>query len=67
MSAQNVEALLARLLAEPGLRARFLRDPRGEARRAGLSEAEAASFAAMDATELELAGASVDAKRRGRR
>lgn len=59
----TAEAFLARLYTDAELRARFLADPAGEARRAGLDEASARRLAAIDRAGLELAAASFAAKR----
>ena len=58
------EAFLARLYVDAKLRARFLADPAGEARRAGFDDATAKRLAAIDRTGLELAAESFAAKRK---
>lgn len=57
------EAFLARLYTDAELRARFLADPAGEARRAGLDDEAAARLATIDREGLELAAQSYAAKR----
>lgn len=57
------EAFLARLYVDPQSRARFLRDPAGEATRAGLLPHEIAALERIDREGLELAAASIAAKR----
>jgi hypothetical protein len=52
------EAFLARLYADTAARERFLADPRGEARRAGLGPAEAAALDRIDLDDLALAAVS---------
>jgi hypothetical protein len=61
----TLEAFLARLYTDAGLRARFLADPRGEARRARLSDEEVLALVAIDRVGLELVAASL-ARKRGR-
>jgi hypothetical protein len=63
MTSQGFEAFLAGIYVDARLRARFLEDPRGEARRAGLAEAEAEALERIDRTGLELATQSFEAKR----
>jgi hypothetical protein len=63
VSAAALEAFLARLYVDDGARARFLADPLGEARRAGLDDAEAASLAAVDRADLAAAADSFAHKR----
>lgn len=60
------ETFLARLYVDEALRARFLADPRGEALRAGLDEAAAASLTSIDREGLLLAAESFARKRRGK-
>lgn len=62
----TAEAFLARLYTDAELRARFLADPVGEARRVGLDEASAQRLASIDREGLELAAASFAAKREKR-
>jgi len=57
------EGVLARIYADAEARHRFLRDPQGEAMRAGLTPEEAEALAAIDRTGLELAARSYDRKR----
>ena len=63
MSAAAFEAFLARLYVDGGARARFLADPSGETKRAGLTAAECRALEAIDRVGLELAAASYDRKR----
>lgn len=63
MSAQSVEALLARLYTDRVLRARFIADPASVAAQAGLGPGEAAAFANIDRIGLELAAESYELKR----
>jgi hypothetical protein len=65
MSAAPVEDVLARLYVDTEARRRFLADPRGYARRAGLAEADVEAMARMDRVGLELAARSFAAKRAG--
>jgi hypothetical protein len=58
------EAFLARIYVDDGARARFLQDPAGEAARAGLAPDEIAALERIDREGLELAAASIAAKRR---
>ena len=57
------EAFLARIYVDPHARDRFLRDPMGEAGRAGLWPHEIAALERIDREGLELAAASIAAKR----
>jgi len=66
LSAQALEGFLARIYADAGARAKFRANPRAEAQRAGLNEAEYAAMARMDWTELELAARSFAKKRAGK-
>jgi hypothetical protein len=63
MSSMSLEAFLARLYTDAKLRARFLADPAGEARRAGLDAASAERLMTIDRAGLELAAESFAAKR----
>ncbi len=63
MTTPAFEAFLARIYVDGGFRARFLADPSGEAKRAGLSETECQSLEKIDRAGLELAARSYDAKR----
>jgi hypothetical protein len=67
VSSPKVEAFLARIYVKTRDRQAFLADPVGEARRAGLTPAEAAALAAVDREGLALAAKSFGAKRRGGR
>ncbi len=64
MSADKLEALLARLYADERARSRFLADPRLEARRAGLSDEDSRALEKIDRIGLELAAQSFARKRR---
>lgn len=59
----DIESFLAQLYVDPTLRARFLADPRGEARGAGFDDATAERLAHIDVTGLQLAAASFAKKR----
>ena len=59
-----LEAYLARLYVDEKVRARFLFDPRNEARRAGLEPSECDDLARLDCVGLELAARSYAAKRK---
>jgi hypothetical protein len=63
MSSPALESFLARLYTDEQARARFLEDMRGEAERAGLSEADAAALAETDGTGLRMAAAGYAHKR----
>jgi len=63
MTSPAFEAFLAKIYVDAGYRARFLADPRGTARRAGLSEEECESLASIDRTGLEMAANSFSRKR----
>jgi len=57
------ETFLARLYADRRALAQFLADPRGEAKRSGLSEEETLALLAVDRAALQLAAASFADKR----
>jgi hypothetical protein len=63
MSARSFEAFLARIYVDAGARARFKANPRGEARRAGLSDEECAALENTDWVGLEMAARSFARKR----
>ena len=63
MSAQKLEAFLAKLYVDENARCRFLADPRGEASNAGLAADECAALDGLDLTGLELAAESFARKR----
>jgi hypothetical protein len=63
MSAQKLEAFLAKLYVDDQSRSRFLADPHREALAAGLTEAECAAFGKIDWIGLELAADSFARKR----
>ncbi len=67
MSAPVVEALLARLYSEPGLREEFVASPVAVALRSGLTEEEAVEMAATDMNALEVAAQSYASERGVRR
>jgi hypothetical protein len=60
------EAFLARIYTDRAARERFLADPEGEARRAGLSPREVAALASVDRAGLALAAESFALKRGAR-
>jgi uncharacterized protein (UPF0276 family) len=62
----RVEALLARLYVDATARQRFLADPDGESRRAGLDDEARAAMTRVDRPGLELAARSFASKRLGR-
>lgn len=66
MSAQALEAFLARLYTDASLRAQFLAAPLEHARAAGLDEADAQALVAIDRAGLAMAAASFGHKRAGR-
>ena len=63
MSGASLEGFLARLYTDKEARARFLADPRGEATRAGLSDAESDALERIDRAGLEMAARSFERKR----
>ncbi|HEX2930159.1 MAG TPA: hypothetical protein VHV54_10620 [Candidatus Binatia bacterium] len=63
MSAQRLEAFLARLYVDAQARSRFLADPRREALNAGLVENDCAALENIDLVGLELASHSFAKKR----
>lgn len=63
MSSPALEAFLARLYTDQDARARFTADIRGEALRAGLSDAEATALQGIDVTGLQMAATSYARKR----
>ena len=63
MSAERLEAFLARLYVDESARRRFLANPHGEAANAGLSEADCAALESFDFVGLELAANSIARKR----
>lgn len=63
MSAQKLEAFLARLYVDDQARARFLADPAREALNAGLTPEECAMLETIDVIGLELAAESFARKR----
>ena len=67
MSSPAFEAFLAKIYVDRGNRERFLLDPEGEARRAGLSPSECESLARIDRPGLLLAAESFSLKRAAKR
>lgn len=63
MSAQQLEAFLAKLYVDDQARSRFFADPRREALNAGLTEDECAALEKIDLVGLELASHSFARKR----
>jgi hypothetical protein len=63
MTTPEFEAFLARVYVDAEFRARFLHDPSGEAKRAGLSDTEGLALEKIDRSGLELAVRSYNAKR----
>jgi uncharacterized protein (UPF0276 family) len=62
----RIEALLARLYTDAAARDRWLADPDGESRQAGLDDAACAAMRALDRPGLELAADSFTRKRLAR-
>jgi hypothetical protein len=62
-AAAQFEAFVARLYVDAGLRARFARDPAGEARQFGLGEDDVHALTRVDLADLERAAASFAHKR----
>ena len=58
------EAFLARVYVDPNFRELFLKDPRGEALRAGLTAEQAEALESIDGEGLRLAAMSFARKRR---
>jgi hypothetical protein len=58
MSAQKLEAFLAKLYVDNNARSRFLADPRREALNTGLTEDDCAALEKIDIVGLELAADS---------
>ncbi len=63
MSAQKLEAFLAKLYVDDQARTRFLADPRREAMNAGLSDEDCTKLENIDIVGLELAADSFARKR----
>ncbi len=63
MNGEKLEAYLAKLYVDDRARARFLADPRAEARAAGLSEEQCAALASIDFIGLQMAADSFAKKR----
>ncbi|HEV8537114.1 MAG TPA: hypothetical protein VGR87_15525 [Candidatus Limnocylindria bacterium] len=66
MNDARIEAFLARLYVDDLARARFLRDPGGEAAAAGIGAADRARLGLIDRAGLELAALSFGRKRAGK-
>lgn len=62
MSAERLEAFLARLYVDGPARQRFLADPKGEASNAGLSQQDCAALEKIDRVGLEFAADSLAKK-----
>jgi hypothetical protein len=62
----RLEAFLARIYSDAAARTAFLADPAGEARRAGLDDAEQRAVIGIDRAGLDLAADSFARKRAGR-
>ena len=67
MSAERLEAFLAKIYTDEESRERFLVDPRGEAAKAGLDEREVESLEKIDRVGLVLATRSIQRKRQRRK
>lgn len=63
MSSSAIEVYLARLYSDKDAREKFLADPEGTARNAGLSEADSLAMSKIDSVGLRMAGASYSNKR----
>ena len=66
MNSPQFEAFLACVYTDETARAKFVADPRGEALRAGLDEAQVAALAGMDFAGLGFAARSLEKKRAGK-
>jgi len=66
MSATTFEAFLARIYVNEAARSKFLADPQGEAKRAGLTAQEVEAIVKIDRVGLELFSQSLERKRRKR-
>jgi hypothetical protein len=66
MSATTFEAFLAKLYVDEVARSKFLADPQGEAKRAGLTLREIEAVVRIDRVGLQLFSESLERKR-GRR
>lgn len=63
MSAKGLEDFLARIYVEAAARQKFLADPDGEARRAGLDPSECDAVQKIDRVGLAMAARSFERKR----
>ena len=63
MSATTFEAFLARLYVDAVARSKFLADPQGEAKRAGLTRREVEAAVKIDRVGLQLFSESLERKR----
>jgi hypothetical protein len=66
MNGSAVETFLASIYVDCEARARFVADPSGEARRAGLSSEECASLSNLDWNGLQLMARSLAHKRQAK-
>jgi hypothetical protein len=66
VSDSSLERFLAALYTDPELQAKFLADPAGSARDAGLAPRDCAAVLRIDPTELRLAARSYARKRHQR-
>ena len=66
MNDSALESFLASIYVDSAARARFIADPPGEAKRAGLTSDECASLANLDRNGLELVARSLTHKRRAK-
>ena len=66
MSASRFEAFLAKIYVDQRAREKFLADPRGEARKAGLTAQEVEAAVGIDRVGLDLLTKSLERKRRRR-
>jgi hypothetical protein len=67
MNARAFESFLTRIYVDAGARARFRKNPRAEAQRAGLSEEECTALENADFAGLEMAARSFARKRQMKR
>lgn len=64
MSASHFEAFLAKIYVDERARVKFLADPRGEARKAGLTAQDVEAAVRIDRVGLDLLAKSLERKRR---
>lgn len=67
MNDSRLETFLARIYVDPGARAKFLANPRGEATRARLTAQQVEDVIKIDRDGLELLADSLERKRHGRK